>query len=86
MPRRNRRIPEFERVGLARIEGSPNYVGVGVGEFDKMVRDGRMPPPKQVDNLFVWSRQELERYFERLPSANVELAIHGPSDPWDRIA
>ncbi len=85
MPKRRRRIPAFERAGLARVEAA-EYVGIGVGEFDRMVRDGRMPPPKQVDNLFVWSRQELEKYFERLPSADIQMATRGPSDPWDRIA
>jgi predicted DNA-binding transcriptional regulator AlpA len=30
------------------------YVGISVGTFDKLVTDGRMPPPKRIDSRKVW--------------------------------
>lgn len=61
--------------GLSREEAA-GYIGVGTTKFDEMVADGRMPPPKEIDNRRVWDRQRLDSKFEDLPDVD--------SNPWDR--
>jgi predicted DNA-binding transcriptional regulator AlpA len=58
-------------LGLSRLTAAA-FVGVGVSKFDEMVKDGRMPPPHQVDRRLVWSRVELEQAFADLPYVGVQ--------------
>jgi hypothetical protein len=44
------------------------YVGVGATKFDEMVADGRMPPPRKVDNRKIWDIRQLDVAFDQLPS------------------
>jgi predicted DNA-binding transcriptional regulator AlpA len=52
--------------GLSR-EQAAEYVGIGVTLFDQMVRDRRMPRPKQVNTRKVWDRRALDAAFGALP-------------------
>lgn len=47
------------------------YVGVGATLFAQMVKDGRMPPPKQVGGRRVWDIRQLDRAFDKLPTCGV---------------
>jgi hypothetical protein len=69
-------------LGLSRPEASA-FVGVGVGLFDQMVKDGRMPPPRQVNTRLIWSRVELEKAFVDLPYAGVQGQSVESSIGWD---
>lgn len=62
-------------LGLGR-EVASQFLGIGAGKFDEMVKDGRMPPAKRIDGRKVWDRRELETYFTALP------ADSGPNE-WD---
>ena len=53
-------------IGLSR-EAAAAFIGVSPSKFDEMVKDGRMPKPKQIDARRVWSRTALEKAFARLP-------------------
>lgn len=59
-------IPVSERAGLSRPEAA-EYIGVSATLFDQAVADGRMPQPRHMNSRLVWSRRELDRYFEELP-------------------
>lgn len=61
--------------GLNREEAA-EYIGVGTSKFDEMVRDGRMPPPKEIDARRVWDRHRLDSAFEALPDKET-------ANPWD---
>ncbi len=61
--------------GLSRVQ-SAGYVGVGTTKFDEMVKDGRMPAPKQVDGRNIWDRLGLDEAFVALPSDD-------DANPWD---
>ncbi len=52
------------------------FIGVGTTKFDEMVKDGRMPAPKRIDDRNVWGRQALEEAFVALPSDE-------DANPWD---
>ena len=52
--------------GLSRDEAA-RYIGVGPTKFDEMVKDGRMPKPKRLDNRTVWDRIALDMAFTNLP-------------------
>lgn len=52
-------------IGLRR-EVAAAYIDVSPTKFDQMVKDGRMPKPKQIDTRRVWSRIEIEQAFARL--------------------
>jgi hypothetical protein len=54
------------RRGLSRLE-SAVFVGVSINRFDDLVRSGRMPPPRLVDDVQVWDVRELDVYFDALP-------------------
>ncbi len=70
------------RLGLSRAEAA-EYIGVGIGLFDQMVADGRMPPPRQINARLVWSRPELEKWFSELPYAGVQGQIVKSAAAWD---
>jgi hypothetical protein len=66
MARHDSLPPNLPPRGLKRPAAAA-YVGVGVTKFDEMVEDGRMPPPKCIDNRKVWDLRELDRAFDALP-------------------
>ena len=64
--------------GLSRVQ-SAAFVGVGTTKFDEMVKDGRMPKPKRVDDRNIWCRLALAEAFAALPSDDDVDA-----NPWDQ--
>lgn len=66
MPRREC-LPSPTRRGLTRTEAA-SYLSVSPGTFDRLVADGRMPAPKEIDRRLVWDRFALDAAFEQLPS------------------
>lgn len=64
--------------GLKREEAA-RYVGISASKFDEMVKDGRMPIPKEIDACRVWDRLALDAAFEALPDREA-------ANPWDRSA
>ena len=70
--------PSLAPRGLSRVQAA-NYVGVGTTKFDEMVKDGRMPKPKQVDGRNIWDRLGLDESFTALP-------FDKDANPWDDAA
>jgi excisionase family DNA binding protein len=66
------RVRPVPRRGLSRVEAAM-YLGVSASKFDELVRDGRMPKPKRIDN----------RDLHRLDLAFDELPDEGNS--WDDV-
>ena len=54
------------RRGLSRDEAAM-YCGVSITLFDRMVADGRMPPPRRIDGRKVWDVRSIDVAFDRLP-------------------
>jgi hypothetical protein len=52
------------------------YLGVSASKFDDLVRDGRMPKPKRIDNRKVWDLHQLDVAFDELPDE---------SNSWDDV-
>lgn len=67
-------------IGLRREEAAA-YINVSARKFDAMVDDGRMPKPKMVDGIKVWSRLSLDRAFAALPDERGESDV---DDIWSR--
>ncbi len=63
--------------GLSRAQ-SAAYVGIGATKFDELVRDGRMPQPKQIDERKVWDRHQLNEAFSALPGGGQESDAGDP--------
>jgi predicted DNA-binding transcriptional regulator AlpA len=63
--------------GMSRIE-SATYIGVSPSLFDEMVKDGRMPGPKQINSRVVWDRLALDEAFAALPDRDEAAA----DDEW----
>lgn len=72
--------PTLAPRGLSRPEAA-GYIGVSPGLFDRMVRDGRMPPPKRVDGRLIWDRIRLDAAFSELPDER-----RAEISPWDDVA
>ena len=53
------------RRGLRRVDAA-HYVGVSPSKFDRLVADGRMPPPIKLDGCTVWDMRQLDRAFDVL--------------------
>lgn len=51
--------------GLSRFEAAA-YIGVGATLFSEMVRDGRMPRGKRINNRVLWDRRQLDLAFDAL--------------------
>lgn len=71
--------PSLPPLGLSR-EVAAAYIDVSPTKFDEMVKDGRMPKPKQIDTRRVWSRIEIEQAFARLPGGAED---EQEDDEWD---
>src|SRR6185437_1841550 len=69
-------LPDWPR-GLSRAE-SARYIGISPSKFDELVKDHRMPAPKQIDGRRVWDRLGLDEAFAALPD------IEGSANPWDK--
>jgi predicted DNA-binding transcriptional regulator AlpA len=72
---RDRDHQRVEPRGLSRVEAAA-YIGVSPSMFDAMIKDGRMPPPKQVNSRVVWDRRALDAAFDDLPDKSER-------NPWD---
>jgi predicted DNA-binding transcriptional regulator AlpA len=59
------RVATAPRRGLNRDE-SAAFVGISTGSFDRMVVDGRLPQPIELDGELVWDLVQLDRAFDRL--------------------
>ena len=88
-------IAAHNRIGLSRFEAA-QYIGVSVGTFNLLVKQGIMPMPRKIGSRLIWSRYEIEEAFEKLKSADqkseaskkfsiggVDIANDTPaSNPW----
>lgn len=63
------------RRGLHREEAAI-YVGVSPSKFDELVKDRRMPKPKNIDARKVWDMRALDLAFDELPG-------EGDANEWD---
>lgn len=61
--------------GFSRTEAAA-YIGVSPSLFDEMVKDARMPSPKQINTRTVWDRLKLDIAFDALPDRE-------EANPWD---
>lgn len=81
-PRRAEILPlSLPPRGLSRTEAAA-YIGVSATLFDEMVRDGRMPRPKQVNTRTVWDRRRVDLAFDALEE---QIAGAGDSDASPKI-
>lgn len=62
--------------GLSRTEAAA-YIGVSASLFDMLVKDGRMPKPKQINSRTVWDIRRVDKAFDELPGEDAE-----PADEW----
>lgn len=75
MPRYEALPPSLPPRGLSR-EAAAQYVGIGVGMFDRLVKGGRMPRPISIGGRKVWDRCALDRAFDALGGTVAAEADH----------
>src|SRR5262245_38091126 len=56
-------LPPGDRLGFNRREAA-SRIGVSVGHFDKLVREGLVPPPVNLLGRKVWHRDALDRVLD----------------------
>ncbi|SDP39301.1 Helix-turn-helix domain-containing protein [Filomicrobium insigne] len=83
--RRHALPPSLPPRGLSRAEAAA-YIGISPTTFDAMVKDGRMPPAKQIGARTVWDRLQLDRFFAELPDAVVDGRPAEADDVWGQAA
>ncbi len=69
-------LPPTSRRGFNRKEAA-SYVGVSPTHFDKLVRDGTMPPPNQLLGRKVWDVRVLDGVLDALAGLDT-LTTGGP--------
>jgi predicted DNA-binding transcriptional regulator AlpA len=82
MPRHDALPPSVPPRGLSR-EAAAQYVGVSVGKFDQMTKDGRMPKPIRIDGRKVWDRIALDRAFDLLGGGTARSDNGAVCGSWD---
>jgi predicted DNA-binding transcriptional regulator AlpA len=55
--------------GLNRMQAAA-YIGVSPALYDEMVKDGRMPKPKQINARIVWDIRAIDMAFDLLPGGD----------------
>jgi predicted DNA-binding transcriptional regulator AlpA len=71
--------------GLSRTEAAA-YIGVSATLFDEMVKDGRMPRPKQVNARTVWDRRRVDLAFDALDEQDGGSAEGAEAARWSQVA
>jgi hypothetical protein len=61
-----RPLPVTQPTGLRRVDAA-RHCGVSAGHFDRMVREGVLPPARNLPGTPVWLRQELDDALFGLP-------------------
>lgn len=61
-------------------EDAAHYIGISTSKFDEMVKDKRMPRPRQLDGRTLWDRVELDMAFSQLPYQDKGNYFSGFSD------
>jgi predicted DNA-binding transcriptional regulator AlpA len=67
--------------GLSRIQAA-GYIGVSPSLFDLMVKDGRMPKPKEINSRVVWDLRKLDTAFDLLPDVGGATLDPDKKDIW----
>lgn len=57
--------------GLSRVQAAC-YVGLSVGTFDLLVKEGVMPKPKRVRARLIYDRIELDAAFDAIGEAQAQ--------------
>jgi predicted DNA-binding transcriptional regulator AlpA len=65
MPRHDALPLSLPPRGLSR-EAAAQYTGIGVGMFDRLVKDGRLPKPIRIGGRKVWDRHAVDDAIDRL--------------------
>ena len=58
-------LPNSPKDVLNRSEAA-NYIGVSTKKFNELVRQGRMPTPRLIDDQTMWYTSELDKFFDKL--------------------
>lgn len=64
--------------GLTLVDAA-HYVGVSINKFKALLADGRMPPPKRIDDIRRWDVDVLDIYFSQLPDDERSDAQRSPA-------
>jgi predicted DNA-binding transcriptional regulator AlpA len=57
-------------------------IGVSAAFFDRLVKDGRMPQPREVDGRVLWDSEEVRSAWRAIPRRGQAAA----RNPWDERA
>jgi predicted DNA-binding transcriptional regulator AlpA len=63
-------------------EAAAALIGVSAGFFDRLVKDGRMPPPRDIDGRVLWDSDEVRSAWRAVPRRGQAVA----RNPWDEVA
>ena len=81
-----------EPIGLS-LEESATYVGMSASLFERLIKEGVMPFPRQFKQRLIWDADELLAAFRRIPHKPLDLLPGakpphddgaGSDDPYDR--
>jgi excisionase family DNA binding protein len=63
-------------------EQAAALLGVSVGFFDRLVKDGRMPQPREVDARVLWDSEEVKAFWRAIPRRGQAVK----ANTWDEPA
>lgn len=68
---------------LFRREKAAAYLDISPGSFDKLVRDGVLPPPKMLHSFKVWDRADLDSTVDDLNYDGSAARVAEIDTSWD---
>lgn len=71
------------RRGLSEAEAAI-YIGLGASKFSQLVKDGRMPRPRIIDNRRIWDVDDIDAAFRALPLEG-ETNDNSRPNSWDAL-
>lgn len=63
-------------------EAAAALIGVSAAFFDRLVKDGRMPQPREVESRVLWDSEEVRVAWRSLP----RRGQRSTANPWDEKA
>ena len=79
MPRYDHLPPGVIPYAVCR-EAAAELIGHSAAKFDTLVKDGRMPPPREVDSRVLWDSAEVLAAWRAIPRRGQAPE----ANPWDR--
>jgi predicted DNA-binding transcriptional regulator AlpA len=80
MPRFDHLPPGVIPLAVSR-ETAAQLLGISAGTFDKLVKTGKLPEPREVESRILWDSKEIEAAWRAMPRRGQPATVN----EWDSV-